>query len=173
MVQFIDEAEPAPPAGSTTAPHISTEAAGLRATPWHLWLVGGISLLWNAFGANDYVQTQTGNLAYFETMMGEMDVAPAEALAYFRAFPAWQDGFWALGVWGAVAGSILLLLRNRLAVWAFALSLLGVAGTTVYQLSVSQPDWVESAAGMTIAIWSIATFLLIYAVSMRSKRVLR
>jgi hypothetical protein len=33
-------------------------------TPRHLWVVGVLSLLWNLFGAMDYVMTQTQNEAY-------------------------------------------------------------------------------------------------------------
>tara|TARA_B100000678_G_C18200781_1_gene499364 strand:- start:56 stop:514 length:459 start_codon:yes stop_codon:yes gene_type:complete len=144
-------------------------------TPWHLWVVGVVSLLWNLFGANDYLQTQLGNLEYYEGMMDSVEATPAQALAYFRSYPAWMHGAWALGVWGAVLGSILLLLRTRFAVWAFALSLLGLAVTTVYQLVQGQPEWAQGTATtvVTIVIWSIATFLLIYAASMRSKGVLR
>ncbi|MBB3033353.1 hypothetical protein [Alteriqipengyuania lutimaris] len=144
-------------------------------TPWHLWLVGAVSLAWNAFGANDYLQTQMGNLEYFETMMDGIEATPTQALAYFQGYPAWVHAAWAVGVWGSVLGSLLLLLRSRFAVHAFALSLLGLATTTVYQLIVGQPDWVQSATTtiITIVIWSIATFLLIYAASMRSKGVLR
>jgi hypothetical protein len=43
--------------------------------------------------------------------------------------------FWALGVWGALAGSMLLLLRSRRAVTAFAASLVGLAVSTGYQLT--------------------------------------
>lgn len=144
-------------------------------TPWHLWVVGIVSLAWNAFGANDYLQTQLGNLAYFESMMDGIEATPQQALAYFQSYPAWVHGAWAVGVWGAVLGSLLVLLRTRFAVYAFALSLLGLATTTVYQMVVGQPDWVQNATTtiITIVIWSIATFLLIYAASMRSKGVLR
>mgnify|MGYP001193482931 FL=1 len=146
-----------------------------RRTPWHLWVVGLISLAWNAFGANDYLQTQLGNLAYFESMMDGIDATPEQALAYFQSYPAWVQAAWAIGVWGSVLGSLLLLLRSRFAVHAFALSLLGLATTTVYQLIVGQPDWLQNATTtiINIVIWSIATFLLIYALSMRSKGVLR
>ena len=144
-------------------------------TPWHLWVVGIVSLAWNAFGANDYLQTQLGNLAYFESMMEGMDATPEQALAYFQSYPAWLHGAWAIGVWGSVLGSLLLLLRSRFAVHAFALSLLGLATTTVYQLIVGQPEWLHTTVTtvINIVIWSIATFLLIYAASMRSKGVLR
>ncbi|MEL7737003.1 hypothetical protein AAG614_01345 [Citromicrobium bathyomarinum] len=143
-------------------------------TPWHLWVVGIVSLAWNAFGANDYLQTQLGNLAYFESMMDGIEATPQQALAYFQSYPAWVHGAWAVGVWGAVLGSLLLVLRTRFAVHAFALSLLGLATTTVYQMVVGQPDWVQNTTTtiITIVIWSIATFLLIYAASMRSKGVL-
>tara|TARA_B100000378_G_scaffold74936_1_gene58172 strand:+ start:2705 stop:3121 length:417 start_codon:yes stop_codon:yes gene_type:complete len=138
-------------------------------------VVGIVSLAWNAFGANDYLQTQLGNLAYFESMMDGIEATPQQALAYFQSYPAWVHGAWAVGVWGAVLGSLLLLLRTRFAVHAFALSLLGLATTTVYQMVVGQPDWVQNTTTtiITIVIWSIATFLLIYAASMRSKGVLR
>ncbi|WP_292093733.1 hypothetical protein [Brevundimonas sp.] len=28
-------------------------------TPWHLWLVGVLSLLWSSYGAFDFIQTTT------------------------------------------------------------------------------------------------------------------
>lgn len=144
-------------------------------TPWHLWVVGILSLAWNAFGANDYIQTQMGNVAYYETMLEGIDATPEQALAYFQSYPAWMDAAWAVGVWGAVLGSLLLLLRSRFAVLVFALSLLGLAVTTVYQLVQGQPEWAQGTTTtiITVVIWSIATFLLIYAGSMRSKGVLR
>ncbi|MBU1253037.1 MAG: hypothetical protein KKE69_01405 [Alphaproteobacteria bacterium] len=144
-------------------------------TPWHLWAVGAISLLWNAFGANDYLQTQLGNLEYMEGMVTDMGVSAEAALAYFIGFPGWVHAFWALGVWSSVLGSVLLLMRLRYAVWAFALALLGLAGTTFYQAISEQPEWVTSgpSAAISIVIWSIATFLLIYALSMKNKGVLR
>lgn len=33
-------------------------------TPLHLWIVGGVSLLWNSFGAADYLRTQLQVEAY-------------------------------------------------------------------------------------------------------------
>lgn len=146
-----------------------------HATPWHLWAVGAVSLAWNAFGANNYLQTQLGNLEYVEGMVSGTGVSAAEALAYYSAYPAWVHASWALGVWGAVLGSLLLLLRQRFAVWAFALSLLGLAGTAFYHVTTEQPEWVSggSTTLISIVIWSIATFLLIYAVSMKNKGVLR
>ena len=95
--------------------------------PWHLWAVGVVSLLWNAFGCFDYTMMQTRNEAYLAAFT-------AEQRAYFESFPAWMEAFWALGVWGALAGSIALLFASRHAVMLFALSLLGLLVSTVWQL---------------------------------------
>jgi hypothetical protein len=144
------------------------EQASIR-TPVHLWIVGGVSALWNAFGAVDYVKTQTRNAAYLSSF-------PPDAMAYFDSLPPWLSAFWAFGVWGALLGSLLLLARSRFAVWAFALSLLGLAVTTVYQhVLTSPPASLMSGAmvGMTVAIWVIAIALLVYAMKMRARGVLR
>ena len=139
-------------------------------TPWHLWLVGIVSLLWNAIGAYDYTMTNLRDQAYLDSMG-----YPAEGIAYLDAFPIWAHSGWALGVWGAIIGSVLLLLRNRFAILAFGLSLIGLALTSLYEamadipaeLAAIQPAW------FPFVLWSIAVFLLIYAISMRQKGVLR
>lgn len=155
------------------APMSTTGAESAHATPWHLWAVGGVSLLWNAFGATDYTMSQTRNRDYLGSAAETMGITADQMIAYIDGFPVWMHAFWALGVWGALIGSVLLLLRKRHAVWAFGLSLLGLAVTQFYQALTPQPAWVESAVVMNLIIWSIATFLLIYAVSMKNKGVLR
>jgi len=35
-------------------------------TPWHLWVIGVISLLWNSTGAMDFTMTQARNAAYLK-----------------------------------------------------------------------------------------------------------
>lgn len=139
-------------------------------TPWHLWLVGVVSLLWNAFGAYDYTITNLRNQAYLDSMG-----YPAEGIAYLDAFPIWAHSGWALGVWGAVIGSVLLLMCSRFAVWSFALSIVGIALTTLYEAGADMPpELAELQPGwFPILLWSIAVFLLVYAISMQRKGVLR
>lgn len=162
MVESTNYAEPVTAMGE----------APTRATPWHLWAVGGVSLLWNAFGATDYTMSQTRNRDYLGSAAESMGITADQMIAYIEGFPGWMHAFWALGVWGALIGSLLLLFRKRHAVWAFGVSLLGLAVTQLYQAFTPQPDWAQSAIVMNLLIWSIATFLLIYAVSMRRKAIL-
>jgi hypothetical protein len=123
-------------------------------TPWHLWVVGLLSLLWNCFGGYDYVMTQTGNLAYFQMMgMGQAE------LDFFAGLPAWAVALWAIGVWGSVAGSILLLLRSRHAATAFMLSLLGAIASFVYQFTLPKPASLES--GLPVAMNGVIIILIV------------
>lgn len=131
-------------------------------TPWHLWLVGVLSLLWNAFGCYIYTMTMMRDPAL-------MAQAPPEMRAAIESAPAWANAFWALGVWGALLGSILLLLRRAWAVPAFVASLIGLAGTAVWEFRAGVPMNVPQA----VMIWAIALFLLWYAWTLRKRCVLR
>ena len=140
------------------------------ATPWHLWAVGGISLLWNAFGGYDFVMSVTQGETYWRAS-GMTDAM----IAYYNAMPTWMYVPWVLGVWGAVAGSILLLMRNKLAVPAFGLSLLGAVGSLAYGLANPMPPLPEAMAMMSYmsyVIVVIAAFLAWYAWTMGKKGLL-
>lgn len=136
-----------------------------KPTPWHLWVVGVLTLLWNGVGIWSYISTQTGNLEG----MGMSD----EAIEYVSTFPAWADALWALGVWGAFLGSILLLLRSRWAVLSIAISVVGLIGTTIYQRFMTEIPADMAGLGIPIAIWVITLFMLWYASRMRTQGVLR
>lgn len=90
--------------------------------PWHLWLVGVLSLLWNALGAWQWLQQVTGLPAYWNSLTA------AEA-AYLRAVPLWTDIAFGLAVWGGLCGALLLLARRREATAAFAIALPGWSPT--------------------------------------------
>lgn len=142
--------------------------------PWHLWIVGIVATLWNAFGANDYTQTQMGNRDYF-AMMGFEPSTIDMALRYFGEMPAWADAAWALGVWGGLAGSILLLVRSRWAIAAFGASILGVAGSWIFQWQATlPPELAELNSPAMFAVISVIALLLFwYAQRMRKGGVLR
>ena len=138
-------------------------------TPLHFWIVAALATVWNAFGAFDYLMTQTRNEAYLANFTDPQRV-------YFESFPLWMEATWAFGVWGGFLGALLLLFRSRHAVTAFAVSLAGLAVSTVYQYVLSSPpDDMKTGVmiGMNIAIWAIAIGLLWYAMRMRKAGVLR
>lgn len=111
-------------------------AAHMR-TPMHLWIVGILSLLWGGFGGFDYIKTRMRDTEYLANMMPTVD--PNAFLAWIDGFPLFAQFGWGLGVWSGLAGAVLLLLRNRWAVWAFALSLAGAVLGLGYQLALAPP----------------------------------
>ena len=144
-------------------------AATTTRTPWHLWVVGGLSLIWNSGGAIDYVMTKTHNAKYLSAFTPEQK-------AWFESFPLWMNCAWAIGVWFAILGSLLLLLRSRFAFHAFALSLAGLIVATIYQYGVGHmPESLRTNGGMgfTAVLWIVAALLLWYAHRQRAAGVLR
>jgi hypothetical protein len=148
------------------AVHERTAAPSRR--PVHLWVVAILALLWNSFGVFDYLATQMELESYVSQFTEQQR-------AYFADFPSWLVSAWALGVWGAFAGSIGLLLARGWAVWAFVVSLVGLAASTVYNFGMSEGAEVMGTAGivMTVFIWVVALALLAYAVKQRKHGVLR
>jgi len=144
------------------------EAVSAR-TPAHVWIVGIVSLLWNAFGCYDYLMTNLKNQAYLSNFTPDQ-------LAYYDSLPSWLTAFWALGVWGGLAGSILLLMRSRYAVWAFAVSFIGAVIGLGYQLFMTEMPASMKTGAMAFMPWviiALAAVFLWYAWNVEKKGVLR
>ena len=138
-------------------------------TPWHLWVVGVLALLWNSFGCVDYTMTQTRQDEWF----AQMGMTAAQ-LEYFNAMPAWTHAAWAIGVWGGALGAILLLLRRKWAMPVFVVSFLGWLAGAVYAFGMS--DGMETMGPMwpmQIVIGGACVFFIWYAWMMSKKGVLR
>ena len=113
---------------------MTATAEPARATrPWHLWLVGIVAVLWNAYGAYDYVMTNTQGEAYLRSA-GMTDAQ----ITYFNAMPDWMTAVWAIGVWGGVLGSLLLLLRSKWSLHVFLASLAAVVVSVIYTFGLSE-----------------------------------
>lgn len=107
-----------------------TESNTRQKAPWHLWVVGIVGLLWNAMGAVDYFMTKTRNEQY-------MSAFTPQQLEFFYGLPMWVVACWAIAVWGAVLGSILLLARKAIAVPVFLASFIAMVITTFHNFVLS------------------------------------
>ena len=107
------------------------DRAGRQGAPWHLWLVGIAGLLWDLVGAFDYLATQTEYEPY-------MSGFTPEQLDYFFGLPTWVVAFWALAVWGGVLGTLLLLLRKRLAAPVLLVSFVSMVITAFHNFLALQ-----------------------------------
>lgn len=147
----------------TTAPAMAGR------TPWHLWVVGVVAVLWNGFGCIDYTMTQLQGDAWLTTMG-----MTAAQIDYFHAMPAWTSAAWAIGVWGGLLGGLLLLLRRRWAVHVFVLSFLGWLAGAIYAFGLS--DGMEAMGSMwpmQLVIGAACLFFIWYAWTMGKRGLLR
>lgn len=127
-------------------------------TPKHLWIVGILALLWNLMGTFDYLATQFK----IESYMSEFT---QEQLDYFYGFPAWAVAGWAIAIWIGLAGTVGLLFRRKWSVMAFAISLAGLALSSIYTLVMSNGLEImgSTATIMTVVIWAVSIFLVWYS----------
>lgn len=147
-----------------------TVSAVRAKTPWHLWVVGVVSTLWNAFGVYDYVCTKTQGAAYLRSMgMSE------PLIAHYATYPLWMNIAWPVGVWGSLIGSLLLLLRSKYAFHAFVLSAIGFAASLVYTYGMTAAGELlgQTVLIMNVVIGLIILVLIYYARAMTKRGVLR
>ena len=89
----------------------------------------------------------------------------------------WFEATWAIGVWFAVLGSILLFFRSRLARTCFGFAFLGLAAASVYSYGIARPSSFELsgtvALGVTAAIFVVLVLQYFYARVMTRRGVLR
>lgn len=138
-------------------------------TPWHIWVVGILTLLWNAMGAFDYTMTKTQNAQY----MSQFSDAQ---LDYFYSFPAWVVAAWAIAVWFSVIGSALILLRHRWAVPVFWTSFVAMAITSLHNFVLDDVSLIDITGPFAIVfaaiIFVIAALLVWYSTVQRDRGVL-
>lgn len=136
--------------------------------PWHLWLVGVLSLLWNAMGCWTWYQQVTGAPAYYANMtMAQID--------YIRSAPNWVTIAFGLAVWAGLLGALALLLRRRLAFNAYVAGLIGYLVNTGHSLFTGDAARIMGTGGMIFAavVFVLCLFEVGYSRWMAKQGVLR
>ena len=93
------------------------------------WIISGVALLWNAMGVNQYLQ-QAYMTDAFKAMYTE------EQLAIITSAPSWVIAVFAIAVFGGLLGSLALLLRKKIAIVLFIVSLIGIIAQMYHNLFV-------------------------------------
>ena len=132
--------------------------------PWHLWVLGGLLLLWNGFAAFDYVMTV---IRYEPYLAGH----PKEVLDYFFNAPLWMYIIWGVSMIGGLIGTILLLMRRRLAVPVYAIAWLSSVIAVAYTIMNPVPGMSNTL--FAVAVILISFLIVIYFYWMQKRGVLR
>jgi hypothetical protein len=146
---------------------MSDESATPVPTPKHLWVVGVLGFLWDSMGAFDYIMTQTQNESYMQQFTPEQ-------LEFFYGFPVWVVSLWAIAVWGGLLGTVLLLLRKKLASPVLLMSFVAMVGTSIHNFGMSNGLEVMGGVGavFSLLIFLFALGLWLYARAMTERGVL-
>lgn len=124
---------------------------------WSYWLIAIVTLIWNAMGAmNLGMQMSPEAMAGF----------PENHRAVIEARPIWATVGFGIGVIAGTLGCILLLLRKRIAVPVFIVSLLGILVTMSHVVSLGIGDIGFSGFEIFMTIVmpvALAVFLIWYA----------
>ena len=94
---------------------------------WSFWVVCILGLAWNVGGAANYLM-QT-NMEFVSSM-------PATHQAIIIGRPAWATGGFAVGVFGGALGCILLMFVQRISLYVFLISLVGIVVTMIHTMNV-------------------------------------
>jgi hypothetical protein len=125
--------------------------------PWHLWLIGVIAVLFNFIGVFDFVMSMAQGAEY----QASAGMTP-EQIAHYEQMPSWMTIVWAIGVFGAFAASILLLMRRKVALPVFILSLAAFLLSVLYNYVLSDSGAVLGQ-DMVIASAVIAALLVFFS----------
>ena len=131
---------------------------GTTKTPWHLWVVGVLSLAWNAMGVWTWQQQVTRAPGYLASMT-------VEQVRYIDAAPVWVSVAFGLAVWAGLLGALALLLRRRLAFNAYVAGLIGYLVNSGHAFATGDAARIMGAGGMafTALIFVLCLFEVGYS----------
>ena len=110
---------------------------------WSFWLICVLGLIWNAMSCMNFVMQ-------FDSEM--LSNYPDEARKLVETRPAWSTVAFAVAVFGGLVGDVLLILKRKLALYVFSLSVLGVLLTNIHTLQISTSPNILVGSGMSLAI---------------------
>ncbi len=142
---------------------MSTQAKGIK-TPWHLWVLGGLLLVFNGFAAFDYIATVFRFQPY---LAGH----PEEVLTYYYQLPVWMYALLGGSILGGFFSALFLLLRRKIAIPLFALAWLCSCGVAVYDYI--DPSPLSGGVMSFVIILAITLLILVYMIWLSRRGVLR
>jgi len=105
---------------------------------------------------------------------GRLPDLTADEAAYYAAQPLWFVVATDIALFAGLAAAMALLLRSRTATWLFALSLIAIVVTNVYDIAAATSRVLVSQGALivTIIIAVIAVLALVYPSAMQKRAVL-
>jgi len=113
------------------------------------WVISSIALVWNLMGVFNYLDQAFMTDKVLETL-------PKEQQILYQDVPAWVTAAFAIAVFSGTLGSLLLLLKKKIATTFFIISFLGIVGQMSYGLLIDQNSDSYGPMGIAMPIIIIA-----------------
>ena len=113
------------------------------------WVISSIALVWNLMGVFNYLDQAFMTDKVLETL-------PKEQQILYQDVPAWVTAAFAIAVFSGTLGSLLLLLKKKIATTFFIISFLGIVGQMSYGLLIDQNSESFGPMGIAMPIMIIA-----------------
>lgn len=124
--------------------------------PMWFWIVGVLALIWNLFGAMQYILQAYMPPQEFESM-------PEAHQKLLEAQPAWYTAAFAIAVFAGSLGCLVLLLRKKWAHTLLIISLLGILAQQTYNFFLSDTFEVFGTNAMYLPLLIVVVgFLLVF-----------
>ncbi|WP_436517253.1 hypothetical protein [Ekhidna sp. To15] len=116
--------------------------------PTWFWIVSIIALIWNLMGVGAYLaQAFTP-----DDIISQMEQAMQDLI---NATPAWVTAAFAIAVWAGALGSLLLLMRKKLAYIVLIISCIGIVVQMYYNVFISNSIEVYGPGGLAMPIMTL------------------
>tara|TARA_B110000879_G_scaffold87312_1_gene120237 strand:+ start:151 stop:582 length:432 start_codon:yes stop_codon:yes gene_type:complete len=113
------------------------------------WVISSIALVWNLMGVFNYLDQAFMTDKILETLSKEQQIL-------YQDVPAWVTAAFAIAVFSGTLGSLLLLLKKKIATTFFIISFLGIVGQMSYGLLIDQNSDSYGPMGIAMPIIIIA-----------------
>jgi hypothetical protein len=113
------------------------------------WVISSIALVWNLMGVFNYLDQ-----AFMTDKV--LEILPKEQQVLYLDVPAWVTAAFAIAVFSGTLGSLLLLLKKKIASTFFIISFLGIMGQMSYGLLIDQSSDSYGPMGIAMPIIIIA-----------------
>ncbi|MFY0630872.1 MAG: hypothetical protein JXR05_10860 [Flavobacteriaceae bacterium] len=122
------------------------------------WVVGVIALVWNLLGVSAYLMQAYKTESF-------MEMYDPEQLEIINNMPVWATAAFGIAVFGGALGSLVLLLRKKLASMLFMLSFIGIIVQFIYNFFIANSMEVYGPGALIMPLLTIVIglFLIVYS----------
>lgn len=122
------------------------------------WVVSIIALIWNGMGVMAYLAQVTMSAETLQAL-------PEDQRQLVMATPAWATGAFAIAVWGGLLGSILLLIRKKLATLVLIVSFVGIVVQMIHSFFIANSFEVYGPGGliMPVMVLGFGAYLIYFS----------